>query len=45
MKKLKSSTGAKLAAAALLCVLVLVFIASFADIVYMDQWDAYICSY
>lgn len=45
MKKLKSSTGAKLAAAALLCVLVLVFIASFADIVYIDQWDAYSGSY
>lgn len=45
MKKLKGSFGAKLTACVLLCALVLAFIASFATMVYMEDWDAYTGSY
>lgn len=41
MKKLKGSVGAKVAAVVLLCVMVLVFIASVADMAYMDSLGAY----
>lgn len=45
MKKLKGSFGAKLVSCVLLCALVLVFIASFATMVYMEDWGAYTGSY
>lgn len=45
MKKLKKKTGAKVAAILLLCVTVLVFIASVADMAYMDSMGAYRSSY
>lgn len=45
MKKLKGSFGAKLTACVLLCALVLVFIASFATMKYMENWGAYTGSY
>lgn len=45
MKKLKGSTGAKTAAIILLCVMVLIFIASAVDIAAMDVYKVYPANY
>ena len=45
MKKLKNSTGAKIAAIVLLGVMALIFIVSAADVAAMDAYGAYIGSY